>query len=237
MAEPPSPGEIAAHIMRRLEAERDPARAGAEKRYLKSSLQFLGTGIPAIRATVTDVRRHCPALPREAVLEVAHALWNTPIHEYRMATVELLDSFRPVLEPHDLELVELLGREAGTWALVDPLAVSIAGNLVERFPELAATLDRWSTDPDFWIRRMALLTLLPPLRRGEGDVKRFTRYADLMLDEREFFIRKAIGWVLRIVAIPVANRLLVVKAVIRPARAGRRPAPISRPPRRLRRTW
>ena len=197
MTEPPSPGDIAAHIMRSLEAERDPVRAEAEKRYLKSSLQFLGARVPSIRATITDVRRQYPALPRTVVLEIVHTLWNTRIHEPRMAAVELLDSFSPVLQPHDLELVERLGREAGTWALIDPLAISIAGNLVERFPELAATLDRWSMDPDFWIRRMALLALLPPLRRGGGDVARFTRYADMMLNEQEFFIRKAIGWVLR----------------------------------------
>jgi 3-methyladenine DNA glycosylase AlkD len=35
------------------------------------------------------------------------------------------------------------------------------------------------------------------LRRGDGDWDRFSRYADAMLDEKEFFIRKAIGWVLR----------------------------------------
>lgn len=35
------------------------------------------------------------------------------------------------------------------------------------------------------------------LRQGRGDFDRFGRYADAMLDEREFFIRKAIGWVLR----------------------------------------
>ena len=32
---------------------------------------------------------------------------------------------------------------------------------------------------------------------GGGDFDRFARYADALLDEREFFIRKAIGWVLR----------------------------------------
>ena len=42
-----------------------------------------------------------------------------------------------------------------------------------------------------------MLALLGPLRRGEGDFERFGRYADAMLDEKEFFIRKAIGWVLR----------------------------------------
>ena len=39
--------------------------------------------------------------------------------------------------------------------------------------------------------------MLPGLRRGEGDWERFAAYADSMLEEREFFIRKAIGWVLR----------------------------------------
>jgi 3-methyladenine DNA glycosylase AlkD len=42
-----------------------------------------------------------------------------------------------------------------------------------------------------------MLALLVPLRNGVGDFDRFGRYADAMLDEREFFIRKAIGWVLR----------------------------------------
>lgn len=52
-------------------------------------------------------------------------------------------------------------------------------------------------DPDFWLRRSAVLALLVPLRRGGGDWPRFVRYADLLLEEKEFFIRKALGWVLR----------------------------------------
>jgi len=94
-------------------------------------------------------------------------------------------------------LLERLIRESKTWAFVDELAIAIIGPLVERAPELMAVLDRWSADTDFWVRRSALLALLPPLRRGAGDFERFGRYADRMLDEREFFIRKAIGWVLR----------------------------------------
>jgi 3-methyladenine DNA glycosylase AlkD len=71
------------------------------------------------------------------------------------------------------------------------------GPLTERNPELTDVLDGWATDPDFWIRRSALLSLLLPLRRGAGDFGRFSRYADQMLAEKGFFIRKAIGWVLR----------------------------------------
>jgi 3-methyladenine DNA glycosylase AlkD len=62
---------------------------------------------------------------------------------------------------------------------------------------LGVVLDRWAKDHDFWIRRAALLALLGPLRRGEGDFGRLAGYADAMLGDKEFFVRKAIGWVLR----------------------------------------
>jgi 3-methyladenine DNA glycosylase AlkD len=58
---------------------------------------------------------------------------------------------------------------------------------------------RWAGDGDFWVRRSALLAHLKTLgRRGSFEGwTRFCELADAMLDEREFFVRKAIGWVLR----------------------------------------
>jgi 3-methyladenine DNA glycosylase AlkD len=114
-----------------------------------------------------------------------------------MAAVELLDLRSELLLAADITLLDRLIRESKTWALVDGLAASVAGSLVERCPELGDALDGWSTDADFWVRRSSLLALLGPMRRGNGDFARFGRYADEMLEEREFFIRKAIGWVLR----------------------------------------
>jgi 3-methyladenine DNA glycosylase AlkD len=111
--------------------------------------------------------------------------------------VELLDLFGDKLRPTDAPVIEQLLRDARTWALVDGLAANVVGRLVEGHHELGSILDRWADDSDFWIRRSALLALLVALRRGQGDFERFSRYADAMLDDREFFIRKAIGWVLR----------------------------------------
>ena len=45
--------------------------------------------------------------------------------------------------------------------------------------------------------RAALLAEHDALRAGGGDFALWSRLAGPMLDEREFFIRKAIGWVLR----------------------------------------
>src|SRR5262245_46971502 len=114
-----------------------------------------------------------------------------------MAAVELLGIYHERLRSQDIVFLEHLLRASYTWALVDPLAMSITGRLAERHPELGVVLDRWANDQDFWIRRAALLALLVPLRRGEGDFERLAKYADAMLGDKEFFVRKAIGWVLR----------------------------------------
>ena len=175
-------------------------RAEGEKRYLKSDLTFYGVGRPGVRQVVGAVLTEHGPLDRRQVLAAARALWAAPVHERRSAAVDLLDRHTSRLQPADLGLVERFIRQSRTWALVDWLAIPVAGTLLERIPALEAELDRWATDPDFWVRRSALLALLAPLRRGEGDFARFSRYADAMIDEEEFFIRKAIGWVLREVA-------------------------------------
>lgn len=97
----------------------------------------------------------------------------------------------------DSAFFERLLRQARTWALVDPLAGDAVGPLAEHDAKFAPVLERWAVDEDFWIRRSALLAHLRPLREGRGAFERFARFADGMLEEKEFFIRRAIGWVLR----------------------------------------
>lgn len=188
---------VAAEIGEALRSRATPARAEQEKKYLKSELQHYGTSVPDIRAVATDVRRRHPGLDHDDLVALVAALWQAPVHERRMVAVELLDLYSDRLVAADMELMERLLREAKTWAIVDGLAASVVGVVVDRDEAAAAVLDRWAEDDDFWIRRSALLALLEPLRRGAGDFDRFCRYAETMLDEREFFIRKAIGWVLR----------------------------------------
>ena len=188
---------LVAEVDKQLRARVVPGRAEHEKAYLKSELAHYGVPVPAIRAVAKDVRKLHPDLAHDELVDLVDALWSAPVHERRMVAVELLRTYVDRLEPADMVLLERLLRESRTWALVDGLAGSVVGPLVERAPAAVAVLDRWAVDDDFWIRRSALLASLESLRRGEGDFERFGKYADAMLDEKEFFIRKAIGWVLR----------------------------------------
>jgi 3-methyladenine DNA glycosylase AlkD len=165
-----------------------PERAEQEKRYLKSELEFLGVRLPDLRSVVKR---------QPATDELVDGLWRLPLWEARIAAVELL-RLRPDLGASDLPRIEAMIREGAGWALVDPLAGDIAGRIALREPETAwAVIDRWAADEDFWVRRSALLCLLPGIRAGRPDLDRLDRYAEAMIGEKEFFIRKAIGWVLR----------------------------------------
>jgi 3-methyladenine DNA glycosylase AlkD len=183
-------------LEQRLRMVGTPQRAEREKRYLKSDLRHLGATVWQIRREVKSFAKEHGDVSHSDLVALVAALWSEPVHERRMAAVFLLEAYPERVEPGDLALVERLIRESRTWALVDGLAGDVTGRLLVRHPEAAGELDRWAADPDFWVRRAALLAQIEPLRAG-ASFERFGRYADAMLDEKEFFIRKAIGWVLR----------------------------------------
>jgi 3-methyladenine DNA glycosylase AlkD len=187
---------IAAGIEARVRAQGSPERAEGEKRYLKSELEFFGTTVGPIRREVKSFGKDNPDLTHDELIALVEALWWAPVFERRLAACFLLEAYPGLVEPSDLPLLLRLVRESKTWALVDVLAKNVLGELLVRRPDAAAGLDSWADDSDFWVRRSALLAQLEPLRRGASSA-RFAAYADAMLDEKEFFIRKAIGWVLR----------------------------------------
>jgi 3-methyladenine DNA glycosylase AlkD len=187
---------LATRIENELAALGTPERASGEKAYLKSDLRFLGATVWQIRRALRDILRERTPMTHDEVIALVEALWAEPIFERRMAAVFALEASAPMIGVEDLPLIERLIRESRTWALVDGLAGDVVGAILLADPHATTTLDRWASDDDFWVRRSALLAWLRPLRHG-APLDRFASYADALLDEREFFIRKAIGWVLR----------------------------------------
>jgi 3-methyladenine DNA glycosylase AlkD len=185
--------ELSQEIEDELRAAGTPERAEGEKAYLKSSLEFLGVTVWQIRRAVKPRVRD---LSHDELVALVEDLWSVPIFDRRLAAAFALESHPNLVEPGDLPLLERLIRDSHTWALVDVLAGDVMAELFVRHPDALPALDAWAADDDFWVRRSALLALRGQLKNG-APLDQFARYADAMLDEKEFFIRKAIGWVLR----------------------------------------
>src|ERR1700676_1238227 len=80
----------------------DPARAIAEKRYLKSDLEHVGASGGQIgRGTGQVVAAH-PDMTRRQLLAGVSELWSVRVHERRMASVCLLEERIALLTAADL---------------------------------------------------------------------------------------------------------------------------------------
>lgn len=192
----PDPALSAAdRLTAELRALGSPERAVTERAYLKSEYVHLGAGVPAVRTVATTyVRSTRPA--HDELVELIDRLWDTDVYERRLLGVELVLASPRTWNVDDLVWIEGLLRRCHTWALVDGLAALGVGRIVSADPAGLEVLDRWVADDDMWVRRSAVLALRDLTRDGR-EFDRFERYADVLLDEREFFIRKVLGWVAR----------------------------------------
>lgn len=186
--------KLAGALEAELEASGTQERAAAEKQYLKSDLAFLGSTLADVRGAAKSVAKTA-SMDHDDLIALVRELWRKPVFERRMVGVILLELHASELGPKDLSLLEELIRGSKTWALVDGLAGDVVSQMALEH-DMKRRLDRWAEDEDFWIRRSSLLAELKPLKRGAA-FEPFAKRADAMLEEPEFFIRKAIGWVLR----------------------------------------
>lgn len=185
-------------LLTQLSAAVTQDRAEQEKRYLKSPIDHLGVSLPQTRRVTRSWIRGRD-LNDAQLWELVQVMWASNWYEVRSAAVEVLVVHSKSLERQWFDRLRSLIDTTFTWALVDPLSTDVTAILL-------ATIDRavwepilmsWSADPNFWVRRASMLSQLRALRHPDFDASLFFGFADAMLDEKEFFIRKAIGWILR----------------------------------------
>ncbi len=185
-----------ASLTAELRAAGSRERAEGSRRYLKSDRRHLGVAVPSTRAIARAYAAAHPGLGHDELSDLVRALWATEIHDCCLVAVLLTGAYPSLVTSADLLLLRGLAADARTWALLDPLATETLGELVMRDAAAADGIDGWIGEESVWVRRAALLSQLRPATR-RGEYARFLRYADALLDEREFFIAKAIGWGLR----------------------------------------
>lgn len=185
---------LVAYVQQALAERANPDKAGPMAAYMKTDMPFYGVQRPARKEVERGLRRF--ALDRDGWEEAVLALWALPHREEKYVAIALAEQRR---EHHVLEsvtLFERLVREGAWWDLVDPVAANLLGAVwAARRDVIGPKMDRWIEDPDLWIRRTALIGQLR--HRADTDADRLFRYCLARADEREFFIRKAIGWALR----------------------------------------
>jgi len=176
----------------------DPERAPAMAAYMKSAMPFLGVRRPAVRRLVRAAAKADPPADLATLADTARELWDGAAYrEERYAAQDLLGLRLARGRSELLPLHQHLAVTGAWWDHVDEVAVRI-GEILDADLRVADTVRRWSEDPDRWLRRLAILSQLG--RRERTDRALLAAVIEPNVPDREFFVRKAIGWALREVA-------------------------------------
>ncbi|HSX00257.1 MAG TPA: DNA alkylation repair protein [Patescibacteria group bacterium] len=164
---------------------------------------FIGVRVPQTRA----VCRQFKDLP----LNEIQKLLDSRIHEHRLAAVILLaDQYVKANEPMQKQIYELYLKNVrhnrvNNWDLVDSSAEFIVGPwLADKSKDIL--FDLAATD-SIWCRRVGIMAAFDYIKKGDATVT--IELAEVLLQDKQDLIQKAVGWQLREVGKRVDKRLLL----------------------------
>jgi 3-methyladenine DNA glycosylase AlkD len=178
---------------RALRSAAVPADAEPMQRYMKTDMPFYGVRSPA-RARI--LRTLPKAATADEYVAGVEALWRLPHREEKYLAIDYAGRHRAFLLPAHLPLYERLIREGAWWDLVDAtVGVCLSPAYLRHRSAVQPIMRAWIDDDDRWIRRAALLAQLK--HKDALDEAELFDFCRRRAHEKEFFIRKAIGWALR----------------------------------------
>lgn len=183
-----------------LRAEAVPGKADDMAAYHKADRPYLGVANPVIDRLTRDWRGQV-SLPER--LALAAGLWDSNIHEARIAAAKLLTQAR--IRPDDSgawDLIKSWVPQFDAWAIADHASIAGQKRLVA-VPGRIDEIEDWTRSEHMWTRRAALVMTLPWTKQN------FPKPADLQIRDRvlgwaagyvedpDWFIQKAVAWWLR----------------------------------------
>lgn len=189
--------ERVAQIDALLRALANPQEAAPMQAYMLDQFPFLGVRATPRRQALKGLAP-LKAWSTQEVLALAQALWAQPEREFQYVAVDVLARQHRQLGLHDLAALQQWVMHKSWWDTVDGLAGVVGDILGRELPRGGAEphpMDAWLAHANLWVRRVAMLHQLG--WREQVDEARLWRYAATLAPEKDFFIRKAIGWALR----------------------------------------
>lgn len=177
-------------------AERaDPQRAPDMQRYMKTDMPFYGVAAADRVAIVKSALKQHPPANQDSYQADIRKLWQGNRREDLYAALEVAEQSRKFRKLEAFQLFEELMFACDWWDTLDWVAARLISPLMLKHSELEARIPGWRQHNSLWVRRGALLAQLKHMKALNHEL--LSESIRELAHERDFFIRKAIGWVLR----------------------------------------
>ena len=184
-----------------LARQADPERAVGQQAYMKSALPYRGLTTPQLRVAIRSLLadegyRMSSRGEWEATIR---ALWDEASYReewYAAIALARHRTHRRWVDSESMPLWRHLVVTGAWWDVVDDVATHLVREVRVGAPEVEGLrLREWAESGDLWLRRTAIISQVG-LKAGV-DQALLVDVIEPNLADRDFFIRKAIGWALR----------------------------------------
>jgi len=170
--------------------------AQAMKKYMKNKFEFFGIKSPSRKEIYKLHKSNYGLLPDNGFEDIVRWCWNQPQREYQYFAMEFLGRRMKKADIEIIELYEFIIINKSWWDTVDFIAANLLGDYFKRFPEQINTITtKWMASENIWLQRSCLLFQLK--YKQNTDTILMTDFINKLNGSKEFFINKAIGWLLR----------------------------------------
>ena len=182
-----------------LEALADTTKAVEMAAYHKVARRYLGVSVPQVEELVAEWRAD---LTLEDRVALAAGLWDSDIHEARVAAAKLLTQARIRPDQAVWDLICGWAQGFDGWAVADHATIAGQKRLVADRARIEA-VGEWVQSPNMWTRRAALVITLPyakmnfPKDQDLAIRERALGWAADYVTDRDWFIQKAVAWWVR----------------------------------------
>ena len=180
-------------IFEKFKSVADPEKAAPMSAYMRNRFPFLGIPTPERKKLS---REYFKTINKIFSIDWAFIFkcWEQPEREYQYLAVDYLEKFKGLLTPSDIANLHEIAVTKSWWDTIDGLD-AIVGDIALRYPVVNDILLEWSVDANLWLRRITIDHQL--MRKDRTDVVLLEQILVNNLGQNEFFINKAIGWILR----------------------------------------
>jgi len=170
----------------------DSQAAAKMSKYMRDMFPFLGIPTPKRRELskpFLTLAKKEPAINWTFI----DKCWEKE-REFQYLALDYLAVLAKLLGPEDISCLKKLATTKSWWDTIDCLD-RIVGGIALNFPKVNSVLIEWSTDSNFWLRRIAIDHQL--MRKEKTNTALLEQIILNNFGQTEFFINKAIGWSLR----------------------------------------
>lgn len=191
-----STDELVSFICTEFAALADETKAAPMAAYMKTDMPFYGIQKPERIPVYKAMKQKFPAQSQTQYESAIKALWKLPRREEKYAALEFAKQNKGFITVKSYPLYRSLIVSGAWWDLVDDIATNLISDsyMVER-AAINPIIEEWIDDKDMWIRRTAILA--HNHHKSKTDWQQLSDHCLRRAHEKEFFIRKAIGWALR----------------------------------------